>query len=137
MLVLLLRVGDRRYALDARAVVEVVPGVPLTPAPHAPHGVVGLLQHRDGIAPVIDLPLLHGGTPAAALLSTRLILLSRDDTPSALVALRVESATAVARLAAPPADDQPAQLDDGEQVALVRWTDLVPAALRRGLAAMA
>jgi chemotaxis-related protein WspB len=133
MLVLLLRVGDRRYALDARDVVEVVPGVPLAPAPDAPPGVVGLLQHRDGVAPVIDLPLLRDGTPAAALLSTRLILLQRSDAPGALVALRVESATAVARLTAAPVDDQPLQLEDGEQVPLVRWTDLVPAALRTAL----
>jgi chemotaxis-related protein WspB len=133
MLVLLLRVGTRRYALDARAVVEVVPGVPLAPAPNAPPGVVGVLLHRDGAAPVIDLPLLCDGTPAAALLSTRLILLQRDDAPGALVALRVECATAVARIAAAPAADQPLQLDDGELVPLVHWTDLVPAAVRSAL----
>ncbi|MDX2169832.1 MAG: chemotaxis protein CheW [Deltaproteobacteria bacterium] len=125
MLVLLLRVGDRRYALDARDVVEVVPGVPLAPAPGAPEWIAGQLQHRDGVAPVIDLPRLHTGTPAAALLSTRLVLVRRDD--GGLVALRVESATAVARVATPPRPGAPLALEDGETVELVRWTDLLPA----------
>ncbi len=128
MLVLLLRVGDRRYALDAREVIEVVPGVPLAPAPGAPPWIAGLLHHRNGVAPVIDVPLLLIGAPAAALLSTRLVLLRRDDAPGELVALRVEGATAVARLATPPSDACIA-LDDGETAQLVRWSELVPAAL--------
>jgi len=130
MLVLLLRVGTRRVALDARDVVEVVPGVPLRPAPGAPAAIAGLLDHRDGVAPVVDLTLLLTGVAAAPLLSTRLVLVRRED--GGLIALRAEGATAVSRVDAAPAADGTLALDDGGSAELVRWTELVPAALRAG-----
>jgi len=77
MLVLLLRIGDRRFGLDARDVVEVVPAVPLLPVAQAPDWIAGLLRHRDGVAPVVDLARLVRGTPATPRLSTRIVLLRR------------------------------------------------------------
>src|SRR5262245_50040920 len=82
MLVLLLRVGDQRFGLDTADVVEVVPWVPLLPVPRAPAWIAGVLRHRDGLAPVVDLTKLIAGTPAPRRLSTRIVLLQRNtDTP--------------------------------------------------------
>jgi len=134
MLVLLLRVGDRRYGLAAHDVVEVVPCVPLRPAPGAPLWVAGLLPHRDGCAPVIDLTQLLTGAAAAPLLSTRLVLLRRGD--GGLIALRAEGVTGLTRVDAAAADGAIA-LEDGGSAQLVGWTDLVPAALHASLTAVA
>ena len=135
MLVLLLRVGARHYGLDARHVVEVVPCVPLQPAPGAPDWIAGVLQHRDGAAPVVDLSRLHTGAPAAALLSTRLVLLRRDAAHGGgLIALLAEGATQIARLDdATRAADATIALPDGGRAQLVDWTDLVPTALHDSL----
>jgi chemotaxis-related protein WspB len=155
MLVLLLRVGDQRFGLDARDVVEVVPAVPLLPATHAPAWIAGLLRHRDGIAPVVDLSRLVRGEPAPARLSTRIVLLYRqresdpagaagptglgDDAAADRIGLLAEGVTEILRL-----DDErqrdaglratpwlgPMALDVDGPVQLVRWTDLVPPSLR-------
>ncbi|MEO8602271.1 MAG: chemotaxis protein CheW [bacterium] len=129
MLVLLLRAGDRRYALDARQVVEVVPWVPLRPAPGAPEWIAGLLAHRDGVAPVIDLSRLLTGIAAAPLLSTRLIVLRRDPgDDGGLIALLAEGATEMTRL-----DVDAVGADGRSDIQLVAWTDLLPAALHASL----
>jgi chemotaxis-related protein WspB len=142
MLVLLLRLGDQRFGLDARDVLEIVPGVPLLPVPGAPAWIAGLLHHRDGVAPVVDLSRLVRGTPASARLSSRIVLLRRDaGAGAALVGLLAEGVTETARIdparlraAGLHAPDAPwlgpIALDLDGPVQLVRWTDLVPAPLR-------
>lgn len=139
MLLLLLRVGDQRYGLDAGDIAEVVPWVPLLPVPQAPAWIAGLLRHRDGIAPVVDLVQLITGTPAARRLSTRIVLLYRAG--EAPVGLLAEGVTETARIdparlralgvQAPDAPWLgPIALEVDGPLQLVRWTDLVPAALR-------
>jgi chemotaxis-related protein WspB len=83
MLSLILQIGETRYALDARQVVEVLPLVQVRPSPSAPPGVAGLMNYRGEPVPVIDLSLLCCGRPARHLLSTR-ILLVRSPTPADL-----------------------------------------------------
>lgn len=146
MLVLLLRIGDQRFGLDAGDVLAVVPCVPLLPVPGAPEWIAGLLHHRDGIAPVVDLVRLVGGRPAAALLSTRIVILRCDDGSGGLIGLRAEGVTETVRVEesrlrasgvrAPGAPWLgPIALDAGGPLQLVRWTDLVPAALRAAILA--
>jgi len=142
MLVLLLRIGDQRFGLDARDVLEIVPCVPLLPVPAAPDWIAGLLRHRDGVAPVVDLGRLVRGTPVVRALSTRIIVLRRgaagDDARIGLLAEGVTETTRIddarlraAGLRAPDAPWLgPIALDAGGPVQLVRWTDLVPADLR-------
>src|SRR5262249_21826322 len=139
MLVVLLRIGDQRFGLDARDVLEVVPRVPLLPVPGAPQWIAGLLRHRDGIAPVVDLARLAGGGPAAPALSTRIIVLRRGaGDEQQRIGLLAEGVTELLRLddarlhaagvQAPGAPWLgPIALDAGGPVQLVRWTDLVPA----------
>jgi len=134
MLVLLLRIADRHYGLDARDIAEVLPCVPLQPLRDAPEGIAGMLQHRDGAAPVIDLIRLRTGVSPTALLSTRLVLL-RPDALSGSVALLVEGATQMLRIDAPADPTALLVLPDGTGVALVGWRDLIPPALHARLPA--
>lgn len=79
MLLLLFRIGNDSYAIDAGVVSEVLPVVELKGIPHAPAGVVGLFDLRGAPIPVIDLSLLMSGQPAARRLSTRLIVVRYAD----------------------------------------------------------
>jgi chemotaxis-related protein WspB len=157
MLVLLLRLGDQCFGLDAHDVVAVVPSVPLLPVPHGPAWLAGLLRRRDRLVPIVDLGLLARGVPSAALLSTRIVVLEgRDGDGSDTVGLLAERVTETARIdpdrlrvasvdgAAAwlgpialddPSAHQPASTSAGsrEPVRLVRWTELVPAEIRAAL----
>ena len=75
MLALMLHAGPLRFALPARAVVHVVPRQPLQPVACAPDGVIGLLRFRRRLTPVVDLAELVLGRPAAALRSSRIVVL--------------------------------------------------------------
>ena len=71
---LIFRVQAQRFAVDARAVVEVLPRRRLKPLAHAPVWVAGLLGHRGQVIPVLDVSALLSGTPAEPRTSTRLVL---------------------------------------------------------------
>ncbi len=76
MLLLTFTVAGEPYALDVASVVELVPRVPLRAVPHAPAYLVGLLEYRGEVVPVIDLGLLLASTPSGERLSTRIILVA-------------------------------------------------------------
>ncbi|NJK73509.1 MAG: purine-binding chemotaxis protein CheW [Oscillatoriales cyanobacterium RU_3_3] len=76
MLMLLFYVGDDRYALDCRRVVEVVPTVALKKLHGAPAYIPGLFNYRGHLVPVVDLCQMIQGTPARAYLSTRIVLVN-------------------------------------------------------------
>ena len=73
---LLFYVGDDRYALDTRRVVEVVPTVTLKKLHSAPEYISGLFNYRGHLVPVIDLCQMLQGTAARAYLSTRIVLVN-------------------------------------------------------------
>jgi chemotaxis-related protein WspB len=93
MLFLLFQLDDKRFALDAARIAEVLPLVdierPLAPAP----GMAGLLRYRGQLLPVVDLPLLLLRRPAARRLSTRILLLD------GVLGVIAERATGTIRLA--------------------------------------
>ena len=60
---LLLQLGDAVYALDSRAVDEIVPTVPATRLPGAPQHVRGIVNLRGQLVTVIDLAHRLTGTP--------------------------------------------------------------------------
>ena len=76
MLVLLVHAADQLYCIRAASIVEIIPRVPLQPVPHAPGALAGLLHFRSEVIPVIDLHALISGQPSAALLSTRIAVVS-------------------------------------------------------------
>jgi len=72
-------VGEDRYAIPTRQVIEIVPWVVLRKIPHAPEYVAGLLNYRGTPVPVIDLTSLLLGCPSRRVLNTRIILVDYPD----------------------------------------------------------
>ncbi|WP_426149973.1 chemotaxis protein CheW [Pseudomonas sp. DC3000-4b1] len=76
LLFLLFSLGEQRFALPAREVVEVLPLLPLKPIPRAPGWVAGVFSYRGQVVPVIDLCHLALGSPARQRTSTRVVLVN-------------------------------------------------------------
>ncbi len=74
MLLLLVQAGSNRYAFTCRQVVEIVPKVPLLPMPHLSSPVVGGLNYRDRLIPIVDLRLALDRQPCRTQVSTRIVL---------------------------------------------------------------
>src|SRR6266403_5966949 len=79
MLFLLFQLGNDRYALEAKRVVEVVPLLALKRIPQAPRGVAGIFNYRGRPVPAVDLSELALGQPANERLSTRIIIIHYQD----------------------------------------------------------
>ena len=67
MLLLILKAGANRYAIDVARIIELVPRVDLRTIPHAPSFLAGLLGYRGSVIPVIDLGLLLESEPVPRL----------------------------------------------------------------------
>jgi chemotaxis-related protein WspB len=76
MLLLTLKAGANRYAIDVTRVIELVPKVELRTIPHAPPFLAGLLAYRGKVIAVLDLGLLLSSAPCPDCLSTRIILVN-------------------------------------------------------------
>ncbi len=76
MLLLTLKAGANRYAIDVTRVIELVPNVELRRIPHAPPFLAGLLSYRGKVIPVLDLGLLLDSAACRDYLSTRIILVN-------------------------------------------------------------
>jgi chemotaxis-related protein WspB len=105
MLLLVFRVAEDAYAVDAGRVVEVVPRVALRTLPHAPAALAGVFRYRGRVVPVIDLGVLLDVGPCPLLLSTRIILVDertqgrhrgRDEARLGLIAAHVGDVRRVA-----------------------------------------
>jgi chemotaxis-related protein WspB len=99
MLFLLFQVGQNRYALEARRVVEVIPLLELKPLAQAPRGVAGVFNYHGRPVPAVDLSAVILGRPASELLSTRIIIVNHPDDSGAsrLLGLIAERATGMLR----------------------------------------
>jgi len=78
-LFLIFQAGEDRYAVEARAVEEVLPVTLFKRVPHAPEAICGLMNHRGTPIPVVDANLLLTGRPSERRLSTRVILVRHPD----------------------------------------------------------
>lgn len=93
MLFLTFNLGEERYALDCRQIVEVVPLVALRALPQAPEYIAGVFNYRSGVVPVLDLCRLVRQQSCAAHLSTRIILMDYAGDSSHLLGLMAENIT--------------------------------------------
>jgi len=78
VLFLVFRIGEDRYAVEARSVVEVIPLLGLKRVPQAPSGVAGLFNYRGEAVPALDLAEMTTGRPASERLSTRILIIRLD-----------------------------------------------------------
>jgi len=76
MLFLLFQLGQDRYALDARDLMEILPLVQVKHLPHAPAGIAGMLDYHGDVLPVIDLSALALGRAAVQRISTRILVVA-------------------------------------------------------------
>jgi chemotaxis-related protein WspB len=99
MLLLLFRLDDACFALDATEIVEILPLVTIIEVQHRPAGVAGLLNHRGALVPVVDLSVLALGRPALPRMSTRIILARSPEQAEKLplLGLIAEQATDILR----------------------------------------
>ena len=95
MLLLLFKLGDGNYALQADNVVEVIPLVKLKKIPRAPEYVAGLMNYRGRPVPVIDLSILSEGEPSELRMSTRIIVVNYpfEKKPGEILGLIAKNAT--------------------------------------------
>ncbi|MGF6902517.1 chemotaxis protein CheW [Paraburkholderia sp. GAS348] len=102
MLFILFTLDSERYVIDATQVERLMPLTPQSPPktiPGAPSWVAGVLDHEGAPLPVIDLPALALGRPAAQLMSTRVVLVRYPHAGTVrLLALLLEGATRTIRL---------------------------------------
>ncbi len=76
MLLITFRVNRQHYAIDAKSVKEIIPLVNVRELPGTPDFVRGVFNYRGTLVPVIDVTRMISGNPAAALLSSRIILVN-------------------------------------------------------------
>jgi chemotaxis-related protein WspB len=102
MLFILFTLDSERYVIDAVQVERLMPldpGVPLKSIPGAPPWVAGVLDYEGAPLPVIDLPALALGRPAAQRMSTRTVLVHYPHAGAMrLLGLLLEGATRTLRL---------------------------------------
>ena len=104
MLFLVIQLGNDRYAVEARQVVEVLPLVSLKQILRAPPAVAGVFSYRGAPVPVVDLSELTTGRPSRPRLSTRIVLVNYalESGGTRILGLVAEHATGAIRLE--PAD---------------------------------
>jgi chemotaxis-related protein WspB len=76
--VVVVRAGGQRFAIPTRVVVEVVPCVEPRPVPGAPSGMVGVIDYRGRVVPVLDLCLLLAGAACPVRMSSRIVVCDRE-----------------------------------------------------------
>lgn len=78
MQVLLTTVANRRFALDCADAVEVLPVVDHRPAGAGPAWLLGLINVRGELLPLVDLSVIVDGHPTELRLASRIVVLRLD-----------------------------------------------------------
>lgn len=58
------RIGDQEFCVNIMSVREIRGWTPATPLPHSPHYVMGVINLRGAVLPIIDLSIRLGMKPA-------------------------------------------------------------------------
>lgn len=82
-------VGDVCYAVAIGVVREIVNPGPLTELPHAPPAVIGVVDHRGEVVPIVNLRTRFGLPPAADPRRSKWILIEVEGRSVGLVVDRV------------------------------------------------
>lgn len=100
MLMLLFKLDNSRFAIEAQRVVEVVPLAALEQVPKAPDCVAGLLDFRGSCIPVVDLCRLACQRDCRPTLTTRIVLVNYAcaDGATKTLGLLAEQVTETTRL---------------------------------------
>jgi chemotaxis-related protein WspB len=143
MLFVMFRLGADRYVLEAGQVQEILPLLAVKALPSAPAGVVGAINYRGKPLPLVDLSLLALGRPAAAFLSTRIILVRYPGEGGSENLLGLVAERAIETIQREPSDFEPTGVEAGtppylgpvasDAQGLIQWVKvgaLLPAGIR-------
>ncbi|MEA9759921.1 chemotaxis protein CheW [Xanthomonas campestris pv. raphani] len=90
-----LRCGEQTYALELLKVQEVVLPVPLLPLRGTPSAMLGIMNLRGQVVPVIDLGIHLGSSPVDMDLHTRVVVLEENGETMGLRVSAVEDVTSL------------------------------------------
>lgn len=85
-------VGGVAYAVDIQRVREILRPMPVVPLPHLPAGIVGVVDHRGDVVPIIDLRERFGAVASGQEREVRWVVVTRG---ARLLGLVVDRVTAV------------------------------------------
>lgn len=74
MRAVIFHVGEERFAIDTSSVTEVIPGIPARPVPAAHEALIGVIDYRGRVVPVLDLCRLFGRGDCPSRLSNRILV---------------------------------------------------------------
>ena len=108
------QLGEGRYALPLRDILEVLPLLPVVGVPHAPDYISGIINYRGQAVPVLDLCQLVLDRPCEERMSTRLIVVRWQlaEHTARLLALMVERAVNEVKLDTKTFQPPPLQIDE-------------------------
>ncbi|TAN76365.1 MAG: purine-binding chemotaxis protein CheW [Gallionella sp.] len=114
-------IGDDRYLLEAKDIIEIVPYANLKRIPKAPPYVAGLLNYRGDTVPVIDICYLMGDKLCELKLSSRIALVNyKNDTgESTCIGLLIEHLTETVRFNEDDFSDSGVNLNDNSYLGKV------------------
>ncbi|MBM3316533.1 MAG: purine-binding chemotaxis protein CheW [Candidatus Eisenbacteria bacterium] len=87
--------GDETYGLDVLAVREIIALIPITPVPGAPSCLLGVINLRGRVIPIVDLRRLFALPPVDAGPETCIVIAEVRGEPTGLVVDRVCEVVAV------------------------------------------
>jgi len=108
-LFIVFRVADADYALSASEVLQLESFTSATAVPGTLPHVIGIVQVRGRIVPVLDLRLLFGEAAVSPTLDTRVIVVEHGERT---VALRVDSSREVLKLEAAQVHPPPSVVNE-------------------------
>lgn len=92
-MMLLFNIDSERYGLSVADVVELVPYVTLQTLPKVPQYIVGLMNYRGNIVPVVDLSTLICDRPVKHLMSSRIVLIKPVKDENRYIGMLAENVT--------------------------------------------
>ncbi|HMN96393.1 MAG TPA: chemotaxis protein CheW [Phycisphaerales bacterium] len=91
-------IAGAAYAVAIEEIVEVLPMVESRPIPAAPSWLLGAINRRGRLLPLIDGGLLLGGAAVEPRRSSRVVLIRVDEAAERIVGLLVEATGALAEI---------------------------------------
>ena len=92
-------VGPERYAIDTKSIAEVIPCIPARPVPAAPDAVLGVIEYRGDVIPVLDLCRLFRNEDCPVRLNNRILVCNLpEDAEAKQLGILAENVTRVTTL---------------------------------------
>ena len=100
-----LEVGGVSYALQIQHVREIIRPLPMQVLPHASRSVIGVIDHRGDVVPIVDLRVRFGTPSRTDLAHTRWVIARRHERLFGLVVDRVTEVFSLNEADARPVPD--------------------------------